>query len=76
MDPVTRTLIVVNVVAFCFEGIFGDAMIVHLALWPIGRARVLTHPSQSSPQSTMTRPPRCSTRRAECIRWRGDRTSM
>ena len=43
MAPVTRTLILVNVVAFCFEGIFGDAMIVHLALWPIGRARVLTH---------------------------------
>jgi hypothetical protein len=31
MAPVTRTLILVNVVAFCFERIFGDAMIVHLA---------------------------------------------
>lgn len=43
MAPVTRTLILVNVVAFCFEGIFGDAMIVHLALWPIGHARVFAH---------------------------------
>lgn len=43
MAPVTRTLILVNVVAFCFEGIFGDAMIVHLALWPIERARVFAH---------------------------------
>ena len=43
MAPVTRKLILVNVVVFSFEGIFGDEMIVHLALWPIGRARVFTH---------------------------------
>jgi membrane associated rhomboid family serine protease len=43
MAPVTRTLILLNVVAFCLEGIFGDAMIVHLALWPIERARVFAH---------------------------------
>jgi rhomboid family protein len=43
MAPVTRTLILVNVVVFCLEGIFGDQMIVHLALWPIGRARVFAH---------------------------------
>jgi membrane associated rhomboid family serine protease len=37
--PLTRTLILVNTIVFCFEGSFGDRMIVHLALWPIGHAR-------------------------------------
>jgi membrane associated rhomboid family serine protease len=43
MAPITRTLILVNVVVFCLEGIFGDGMIVRLALWPIGGARVFAH---------------------------------
>lgn len=41
MAPVTRALIVVSAVAFWLEGVLGEAMIVHLALWPIGSARVV-----------------------------------
>jgi membrane associated rhomboid family serine protease len=41
--PVTRTLILVNVAVFCLEGVLGEDMIVHLALWPIGRARLFAH---------------------------------
>jgi rhomboid family protein len=43
MAPVMRTLILVNTIVFCLESSFGDGMIVHLALWPIGRARRFAH---------------------------------
>jgi hypothetical protein len=36
MAPVMRTLILVNTIVFCLESSFGDGMIVHLALWPMG----------------------------------------
>jgi rhomboid family protein len=41
MAPVTRALIGVNAVAFWLEGVLGEAMIVQLALWPIGSSRVV-----------------------------------
>lgn len=36
LPPVSRTLIIINFVAFLGELMLGDAMIVPLALWPLG----------------------------------------
>lgn len=36
MGPVTLTLIVLNVVAFWYQGVLGDRLIVEYALWPLG----------------------------------------
>ena len=41
VGPVTRLLIGLNVAAFLAEESVGDAMIVRLALWPIGRSRAI-----------------------------------
>jgi rhomboid family protein len=44
MGPVTRALIVTNVAVFAFEGVFGHAMMLHLALWPMRRGLVSLYP--------------------------------
>jgi membrane associated rhomboid family serine protease len=38
--PVTRALIVANVVVFALQAVWGDAMVEWLALWPLGRHAV------------------------------------
>jgi membrane associated rhomboid family serine protease len=40
LPPVTRTLIVANVVVFLLQATVGDALIYWFALWPIGTASV------------------------------------
>ena len=37
MGPVTRALILANVLVFGLQSFAGDALIAHFALWPIGR---------------------------------------
>ena len=36
MPPITRTLILINVIVFFIEPMFGDLVIRNFALWPIG----------------------------------------
>ncbi len=36
LPPVTRTLIIANLAMFAAQALFGDALIIYLALWPIG----------------------------------------
>ena len=41
MPPITRALIIANVVMFAVETQVGDAFILYLALWPLGSASLL-----------------------------------
>ena len=36
LPPVTRMLLIVNVVVFLLQQVMGDALLVHFALWPLG----------------------------------------
>jgi membrane associated rhomboid family serine protease len=36
MGPLTRSLIIINVVVFGLEVVFGDAFVASFALWPVG----------------------------------------
>lgn len=45
MPPVTRALIIANVVMYLLQGVGMDALIVHLALWPIASAGAFGVPS-------------------------------
>ena len=40
IPPITRTLIIANVVMFLLDMVVGDAFILNLALWPIGTMTV------------------------------------
>ena len=36
LPPVTRNLLIANVVIFLLQKLAGDAMIIYFALWPLG----------------------------------------
>ena len=36
LPPVTQALLIANVVIFGLQQLFGDAMLIHFALWPLG----------------------------------------
>jgi len=40
IPPVTRALIIINVAMFLIDMVVGDALMLHLALWPIGTMTV------------------------------------
>ena len=43
LGPVTRALIVANVLVFALQGVFRDTIMLHLALWPVRRGLVFPH---------------------------------
>ncbi|HSM76591.1 MAG TPA: rhomboid family intramembrane serine protease [Bryobacteraceae bacterium] len=54
IPPVTRTLILVNVAMFAGEMVFGDALTVNLALWPLGAASVIGDYARFAPWQLVT----------------------
>ena len=40
IPPITRALIIINVAMFLIDMVVGDALMLHLALWPIGTMTV------------------------------------
>ena len=38
IPPVTRALLIANIVVFLLQQVTGDALIVHFALWPLGQS--------------------------------------
>ena len=54
LPPVTRNLILINVAMFIAEMIFGDALTVNLALWPLGTSSMLGDYAQFQPWQLIT----------------------
>lgn len=41
LPPVTRVLLIVNILAYGLQQVFNDQMLLHFALWPLGPAHAL-----------------------------------